>query len=95
MGLVGFTLGEADAAANPFFLGGLGSLAHAYKSDDFPASEETWTGPAAAGGAGVAFPVGPARGMVAGSYHQGFGDNVGDTSFVLFGAAIQVAVGQR
>ena len=67
-------------------------MSHAFKSESFPAFEDTTTA-AMWGGAGVGFPLGEeVSGWVAAGYNSGLGDNK-ETTFIGVYAGVSFAVG--
>jgi hypothetical protein len=92
MALANFNFGD-PGAANPFLWGEFGVMSHAYKSEAFPANDDTSTAAAWSLGAGVGFPLGDAAGgFVAAGYTAGVGDNSGTTLFGVY-AGVNFAVG--
>ena len=89
--LANFNFGEGEEV-NPFVWGEVGIMSHAYKSDSFPASEETTTAAVVAGGAGVGFPLGGVNGWAAAGYTKGLGDNK-NTTYIGIYAGVSFAVG--
>ena len=88
----GFAFGEADASARPFVSGGLGTMTHSYKSEDFPSAEGSATSLAAQLTGGLSFALGGATGFVAASATTGFGDN-SETTYIGIAAALGFLLG--
>jgi hypothetical protein len=87
-----YSFGEAGAVA-PFVYGEFGYQAHAYKSTDFPAFDDTEWKPFVAGGAGLNFPIGGLSGFVAAGYNQGFGSDGGNTTYINGVAGVNIPFG--
>ena len=74
-------------------LAGLGGIAHARRSEDFPGLDATRAGLGAMIGLRLAFPVGRLRGFAAGSYASGIGDMNSDafpTETLLLTAGVTI-----
>ena len=84
--LLNYAFGDPEAA-NPFVWDEFGLMSHAYKSESFPANEDTSTTAMWSGGAGVGFPLGGVIGWVAAGYTAGLGDNSGTTLFGVYAGA--------
>jgi len=89
--LVNYNFGDPEEVS-PFVWGEFGLMSHAFKSESFPAFEDTSTTAMWSGGAGVGFPLGGTNGFVAAGYTAGLGDNSGTTLFGVY-AGVNVAVG--
>jgi len=85
-------MGDQDAPTRPFVFGGVGSMTHSFKSEDFPDFEESETNLAAQVGAGVNFALGSVGGMVAASATTGMFD-LNSTTFAAVAAALQIPFG--
>jgi hypothetical protein len=99
LGVLSYAFGSPDAVS-PFVVVMAGSMVHSYGSDSFPGLEESDTGFALGGGAGVAFPLGAVAGFVEGWLLNGFftGDNDSGgrtTTIVGLDVGVQLAVGGR
>ena len=94
LGVTG-SLGYAIATGGsmmPYVFGSLGFMKHSYKSDTYPDLEDSVSGLAFGGGAGVSFPLGSINGNVQGTYLMGSGD-IDGTQFFAIGAGIGIPIG--
>lgn len=86
LGFASYAFGGADGFS-PFLVATAGLMVHSYESDSFPALEESETGLALGGGAGVAFPLGRVSGLVEGWLLNGF---VGGENTTIGGVGVGV-----
>jgi hypothetical protein len=87
-GLATFAFGSGTIS--PFIYGELGFLTHSYKSDTF--EDESSSGLALGGGAGLTFPLGGLAGHVVAGYMMGSGD-VDGTDLVGISAGVNIPFG--
>lgn len=97
LGFVNYAFGSPEAMS-PFVVAMAGLMVHSYESDPFPGLEESDTGFAVGGGAGVAVPIGSVSGFVEGWLLNGFfgGENGSDgrnTTIAGVDVGVQFTVG--
>jgi hypothetical protein len=91
VGSLGYAI-ASDGSMMPYVFGSVGFMQHSYKSDTYPDLEDSVSGLAFGGGAGVSFPLGGINGNVQGAYIMGSGD-IDGTQFFSIGAGIGIPLG--
>ncbi len=81
--LANYNFGEPDAV-NPFLWAELGVMSIAFTSETVPASDNTSTAAALAGGVGVGFPLGGVNGFLAAGFNSDLGGDIDMTYFGLY-----------
>jgi hypothetical protein len=89
-GYVLYNIGEAGSA-QPYVFAGPVYMVHSYKSDTFP--EDSNSGLAVQGGAGVNIPVGSLTGYLEGMYSTALSDDIDGTDFFAVSAGINIPLG--